>query len=54
MSALGGKRTLAFILRGRPVSVAPRFSIRLVDRLKQADEAGSFVDRPCTAETFAK
>jgi hypothetical protein len=51
---MGGKRTLAFTLRGHPVAFAPQFPIRLVDCLNQAGEAGSFIDWPRTTETVAK
>jgi hypothetical protein len=51
----GWKVESAFIsLRGHPVPLAPQFPIRLVDCLDQAGEAGSFIDRPCTAEAIAK
>jgi len=51
---MGGKRTLAFVLRGHSISFAPQFPIRLVNCLNQAGEAGSFVDWPRAAEAVAK
>ena len=53
-AGMGGQRTLAFVLGGLSVSFAPQFPIRLVNCLKQAGEAGSFIDWPRTTEAVAK